>query len=405
MIFFNDCPAAFYPISLTRDPGDLRCGILKLRQRWQAAMENEDTEVWVEDHLIGLYKERHPDWLINVPAGAPSLHINSRLVYDSNSLHMVKELQNGHALVANSVVVALFGVLRETAVPTPESLHELGFVLKECPLKVYNHLADIIHDNERLLREDFTSIFFEQDNFFETEPGVTVLDPYNVWLGEEVILKPGVVLDASDGPIVIDNGVLVMPNSVLIGPCYIGKNSIIKTAAKIYPGTSIGPVCKVGGEVEGSIFHAYSNKQHDGFLGHSYIGEWVNIGADTNNSDLKNTYKNVALYSYLHDRKIDSGSMFMGTVIGDHSKLGINCTINTGCVIGCACNLWGSDLISDHVLDLSWGTANAMEPYKLNAFKQTAAIVKSRRELFFTPIEEDIYKYIKQYQENKCKNT
>jgi UDP-N-acetylglucosamine diphosphorylase/glucosamine-1-phosphate N-acetyltransferase len=193
---------------------------------------------------------------------------------------------------------------------------------------------------------------------------------------------------------VLDGGVRILPNSVIMGPAYIGKSSLIKAGAKIYGGTSIGPVCKVGGEVEGSIFQAYSNKQHDGFLGHSFIGEWVNIGADTNNSDLKNTYKNVAFHSYLENARIDSGTMFLGTMVGDHTKLGINCSINTGSVIGVGCNLWDSDLISDFIPDFSWGPARELTSYRFDAFCQVAATVKSRRGLSFTEAEEELYSRI-----------
>ncbi|MDZ4182203.1 MAG: hypothetical protein U1B83_04940, partial [Candidatus Cloacimonadaceae bacterium] len=156
----------------------------------------------------------------------------------------------------------------------------------------------------------------------------------------------------------------------------------------------IGPVCKVGGEVEGTIFQAYSNKQHDGFLGHAYVGEWVNIGADTNNSDLKNTYKSVAFHSYRAKGRIDSGSMFMGSVIGDHAKLGINCSINTGCVIGTGATLWGSDLISGFIPDFSWGEAKNLSRYRFDAFCQTAALVKQRRKLDLSKAEIELYIHI-----------
>lgn len=259
-------------------------------------------------------------------------------------------------------------------------------------IQLYMQLADLIHDNARMICWDFANFFYDAENFMETEPGVSLLDPYNIWIGEGTSIKPGVVLDASSGPIVIDNDVVIMPNAVICGPAYIGKKSVIKIAAKIYPGTSIGPVCKIGGEVEGSIFQAYSNKQHEGFIGHSYIGEWVNLGADTNNSDLKNTYKNVAYYSYSLQKKIDSGTMFLGTVIGDHTKLGINCTINTGCVIGTASNLWGSDLLTDYIPPFSWGTALAIQKYRYEAFMQTLELVKSRRKINTGNAERQLYK-------------
>jgi len=322
MIIFDDKPQAFYPLTLTRSTSDLRCGILKLRQRLQALIDDNDTHLWIEDRLEPLYMERHPDWSINQPASGGELLVNSRLIPKPENIALVKALKLDEAISSDGSLVAI-----RQASPTPNPIKawvEHGWSVSDARVAdrhgmLFRHAADLVHASPDLIRQDFENFFYDKDNFFETEPGVTLLDPYSVWLGEDVVLKPGVVLDASSGPIVIDEGALVMPNAVLVGPCYIGKKSQIKIGAKIYPGTSIGPVCKVGGEVEDSIFQAYSNKQHDGFLGHSCVGEWVNIGADTNNSDLKNTYSNVDFYSYTASEKIDSGSMFMGCVIGDHS--------------------------------------------------------------------------------------
>jgi len=146
--------------------------------------------------------------------------------------------------------------------------------------------------------------------------------------------------------------------------------------------------------VEGSIFQAYSNKQHDGFLGHSFIGEWVNLGADTNNSDLKNNYGNVSFHSYLSDSKVDSGTMFLGTMIGDHAKLGINTSINTGCVIGIGSNLYGPNLISGFIPDFSWGQASQLVRYRFDRFCATAASVKARRGLEFSPAETELFRVL-----------
>ncbi len=394
MLIFDDHPALFYPLTLTRAIGDLRCGILKLRQRWLDISEDEDDHVWVEPRLAALYKHRHPDWNINTAPPADTLWINSRLRYSDEAVHALKSLKPNTALTHDGTLLALLGGAGMHTCPTEDCLTDMGYIIQDCDLPLYNCLSDIIHDNPRLIAHDFAAYFQDKDNVSEYEPGVTVLDPYNVWIGEGTRLAPGVVLDASAGPVVIDSGSTVMPNAVITGPCYIGKGCSIKIGAKIYPGTSIGPVCKVGGEVEGSIFQAYSNKQHDGFLGHSYVGEWVNIGADTNNSDLKNTYRNVAFYSYAAKGKVDSGSMFLGTVIGDHSKLGINCTINTGCVIGCACNIWGSALIDAWVPDFSWGSADALSSHRFDAFLHTASLVKGRRNLGLSAVEEDLYRMI-----------
>jgi carbonic anhydrase/acetyltransferase-like protein (isoleucine patch superfamily) len=244
-----------------------------LRQRLQFFFGAEDTCLILDPNLEELYAQRHPDWLLNQVPEGPKLYLNSRIRVDESSLTEIRALQDGYALVNQQDIIAIRSDQDIAfAQALPESVKAIP-----CKIELYRQAADLIHDNARLIRLDFENVFYEADNYFETEPGVTVLHPYNIWIAENVSFAPNVVLDASDGPIVIDEGVKVMANSVITGPAYIGKKSIVKVAAKIYGGVSIGPVCKVGGEVEGSIFQAYSNKQHDGFLGHAFVGEWVNI--------------------------------------------------------------------------------------------------------------------------------
>lgn len=393
MIIFDDQDrAAFYPLALNRSVGDLRCGILKLRQRLEQFLEDgETTAIWIDPLLTPLYRERKPDWQVNAPAPANSLLVNSRLKVSQSSIEAVKNLPAGHCLHRGDLILALRCPRELSSLPGIAELEGLDFQLIPSDLETYDNLSDIIHDNERLLRFDFEHLFYDNNNYFETEMGVTALNPYNIWIGENVELKPGVVLDASDGPIVLDQGARVLANAVITGPAYIGKKSLVKVGAKIYGGTSVGPVCKIGGEVEGSIFQAYSNKQHDGFLGHSFVGEWVNIGADSNNSDLKNTYRTVGFHSYLSGARIDSGTMFLGALIGDHVKLGINTSVNTGCVIGIGSNLFGPDLISGFIPDFSWGPASQLGKYRLDRFCETAALVKARRDLEFSPAEREIF--------------
>ncbi|MCD8480599.1 MAG: hypothetical protein LRZ88_10535 [Candidatus Cloacimonetes bacterium] len=274
VVFDDKQHKSFYPIAQTRSVGDLRCGILKLRQRLEYIFADGDSGLVIEDRLVDLYRERHPDWNVNNPPAGDKLYINSRLIISDEAITAIKALTPNQALLKHETILAL---------RTSEYLN-WGFQLPsgteriQSTLPMYEHIAQLIHDNGRMITWDFEHIFYDEDNFFETEPGVSVLHPYNVWIAEGVDLAPNVVLDASEGPIVIDEGAKVMAGAVLCGPLYVGKKSLIKIAAKIYGSTSIGPVCKVGGEVEGSIFQAYSNKQHDGFLGHAYIGEWVKSG-------------------------------------------------------------------------------------------------------------------------------
>ncbi|MFA7025978.1 MAG: putative sugar nucleotidyl transferase [Candidatus Cloacimonadaceae bacterium] len=391
LIIFDDLiHKSFYPITQTRSVGDIRCGILKLRQRLSNAFQAEQECVLIDPLLVDLYRERHPDWLVNSIPEGDKLYLSSRLKLDEQALAELKALQPGEALCSGEYYVAA------------RTNQALAFGFQDIPelrklqsqITLYRHLTDIVHDNSRLIIQDFETLFYEEDNFFEIETGVSVLNPYQIWLDEGVSLAPNVVLDASQGPIVIESGARVMAGSVIQGPVYIGKNSLIKIGAKIYPGTSIGPVCKIGGEVEDSIFQAYSNKQHHGFLGHAYIGEWVNLGAGTTNSDLKNTYKNVKTFNYLSHDSIDCGSQFMGCVLGDHVKTGINVSLNTGLVVGIGSNLYGSKLFSGFVPDLSWGEAGCLTKYRFSAFCDTVAIVKERRALSLSEIEIKLLRQI-----------
>lgn len=402
LLFEDKLRENFFPLTLTRFTGDLRCGALKLRQRLEALLTDDEVSFLIDSSIEDLYSERHPDWQINLIKPGDKLFVNCLLKYSPTLFDKIQTLDHEQALVQDNALVAYRSNKDHGSFDPDSILKQFGISTENVDDALYKHPADLVHDNGRMITYDFDNFFSDKDNSFETEPGATILNPYNVWLGEGVELKPGVVIDASDGPVIIDNDALLMHNSVVIGPAYIGKNSIIKVAAKIYENCSIGPVCKVGGELEACIIQAYTNKQHDGFLGHSYLGEWVNLGADTNNSDLKNTYKNVVMHSYNDRPPFDTNTMFMGCIIGDHTKLGINSTINTGCVIGTGSNLWGRDLISGYIPEFSWGEASLLQPYRIDAFLSTAQLVKQRRQLKLSNKERSLYTSIyHRYQENQ----
>jgi UDP-N-acetylglucosamine diphosphorylase/glucosamine-1-phosphate N-acetyltransferase len=397
-ILFDDSYwSNFFPLTLTRSTGDLRVGILKLRQRISAYFGLKETNIIVSSFLEKIYNERHKKWQVNILTAEDTIFINSRLKVDESIAKKIKKLALNSCLVHENTILAARLVPKAEKISS-EDIPDLFKKLKKIEVEkkyTWEYLWEFIKENAEYIKRDFRDFFYEKDNFFETEPGVTVINPYNVWIGGKDDIMPGVIIDATNGPVVLDENVKIMANSVIIGPVYIGKNSTIKVGAKIYEGTSVGPVCKIGGEVEGTIFHAYTNKQHDGFLGHSYLGEWVNIGAGTNNSDLKNNYKNVAVYFYRKGSKIDSGSQFVGTFMGDHTKTGINSTINTGTVIGVGCNLFGRELITDYIPSFSWGDASNLSEYVKDKFLETAEIVKRRRKLKLTANEKELYRNIR----------
>ncbi|MDD3051045.1 MAG: putative sugar nucleotidyl transferase [Candidatus Cloacimonetes bacterium] len=407
VIFDDNKSENFYPLTLNRAIFDLRCGVLKLRQRIENLLDVEESYLIVADYLHNFYEEKHPDSKINMLPSDEITLINGRVLTQNQNYSLkekISELRIGERLESNNQIVAAKLKAEEMTICS-EMIEK--FIIEKTTLKtdndifLFEYIWQMIHENGNLITKDFNDIFYLEDNLLQLEMGVTALNPYNIWIGEGASLKPGVVLDATEGPIVIDEGAIVMANSVIIGPVYIGKNTTIKALSKIYPNTSIGPVCKIGGEVEDTIISGYSNKQHEGFLGHSYLGEWINLGADTNNSDLKNNYKNVSVYFYPEKNKIDTNTRFMGTIIGDHSKTAINTSINTGTVIGLGCNIFGGSLVSGFLPCFTWGDNYNHHIYNWNKFIETASLVKLRRNLKIENSEKEVLKHIYQITNNK----
>jgi UDP-N-acetylglucosamine diphosphorylase/glucosamine-1-phosphate N-acetyltransferase len=251
----------------------------------------------------------------------------------------------------------------------------------------------LVEFNSDAIADDFARMPFRgQSDDSVVYAGAQIGDADHVVLGEKSVIRAGAVLDATDGPVVIGDHVVIMPNATLVGPCYVGSGSIVNAAARLLAGTSIGPVCKIGGEVSETIFAAYSNKQHDGFIGNSYVGEWVNLGAATNNSDLKNNYSAVRMWCAGSER--ETGRKFLGMLMGDHTKTGINALFNTGTVVGFNCNLYSSEMPAKFVSSFSWGHGTDLIRYDLERALQTAAMVMERRDVRFTPAHRALFQAI-----------
>lgn len=201
-------------------------------------------------------------------------------------------------------------------------------------------------------------------------------------------------MNSENGPIFIDEDCDIMENVSIRGPFSINKSSVVKMGAKIYEGCSIGPFCKIGGEVSNSVFFGYSSKSHDGFIGNSVIGKWCNLGADTNNSNLKNNYSNVKLWNYEFQSFVDTGLQFCGMIMGDHSKTGINTMINTGSVIGVGVNLFGPGFTRNFIPSFSWGGSNGFTEHKFNMFKETSIRVMKRRNKYFDENQSNLYETV-----------
>jgi UDP-N-acetylglucosamine diphosphorylase/glucosamine-1-phosphate N-acetyltransferase len=253
-------------------------------------------------------------------------------------------------------------------------------------LQPIDYLWELIDANKRELQRQCTDGGVQEGRIHD---GAYLVNAAEIHVEPGAVIKPGVVLDAEDGPIYIDRDVLIQPNAVVEGPCYIGIGTTIRPGAIIRGNTSIGELCKVGGEIESSIFQGCSNKQHDGFLGHSFVGEWVNLGADTVTSDLKNTYGTIRVS--LNGVNVESGHHFVGSFIGDHAKTGIGTILPTGGVIGVAANVFTHSTVPKFVPSFAWLTDEGMTSYRVDKAIDIARIVMGRRERHFSDAEVELF--------------
>jgi UDP-N-acetylglucosamine diphosphorylase/glucosamine-1-phosphate N-acetyltransferase len=392
-IFEDNFYRRLLPLVYFRPVYDLRCGMLTLREKVLREYTRGTITLHCRWYLADVIQEQYHDAKINQIDAQSCLFINGRVLAEEKFLRTIDAaIDENSVLVHDGAVVAAYlkGSHLEAVKPKLEGVLSVaefgGLPKKEIDVQMINYPWDLVYKNGEQISGDFiASTRRRKGKRLEGKihPGVHLVNRKDIILERGAVVKPGVVLDAEDGPIYIGKGVKIFPNATIIGPAYIGENTLVKTGAKIYEGTSIGEYSKVGGEVEESIIHSYSNKQHDGFLGHSYLGMWVNLGADTNNSDLKNNYSNVTVE--IDGQKIDSGSLFAGLFMGDHSKSGINSMFNTGTVVGVCCNIFGTDFPPKYVPSFFWGGSKSSTTYDLERCMKVAEKTMERRKRMLTP--------------------
>lgn len=258
--------------------------------------------------------------------------------------------------------------------------------VSEC-VRLFEWPWQIVNENPSALRFDWDAARGAEETLPDL-PGVHFLNPGQIHLGENAQIKPCVVIDAEEGPVWIEDKVTILPHSYIQGPAYIGPGCVVQAGTKLREGCSLGPVCKVGGELEGSLLLGYSNKQHDGFLGHSMIGSWCNLGAGCVNSDLKNTYGTVRVP--LSGREVETGELFVGMFMGDYSKAGINVAFPTGSVVG-VCSSVFAPRSPKFVPSFSWIDEAGVQRYDVERGVEIARKVMARRRKTLTPTEEQTY--------------
>ena len=395
-IFEDDHYHRLYPLSLTRPVFELRCGLSLLREKIARRFPHAHLYFFCRNYLAALLHEIVPEAVANETPSGECLFINGRFILGEklpacSGPERVWKLggEVAAALISTTSRLAALAHFDQGVIPTKwfETLPA-----EEIDGTFIRYPWDLVQHNPAQIKSDFASFGHGGQILGKIYPQVTLLDERNIFVAAGAKIKPGAVLDAEDGPIYIDAGATVMANAALQGPLGIGANTVVKMGAKIYEGTTLGPRCKVGGEVEESIIHGYSNKQHEGFLGHAYLGEWVNLGADTNNSDLKNNYSSVKVY--VDGKMIDSGSLFAGLFMGDHAKCGINTMFNTGTVAGVMSNIFGAGYPDKFVPSFCWGGVESLETYALDQALETARRVMARRQKVLTRAQEEVLRHV-----------
>lgn len=401
-IFEDKQSLDFEPLVFNRPVYDLICGTLTLLEKVLLSFDNPKYSLHCRKYLQNITGKYHAGIAVNNFPDEDCLFINGRIVGNRNlkSSFDISDKKK-KVFLSNNQLAAVF-------VPKPEiksiatlqnNLFDLSYFAEyekiETEVKFVSYIWDLININGDEIKKDVDlrlSSHSRLNYLNEVPSNVHLLNEDQIFIEENVKIKPGVVLDASGGPIYIEKNSTILSNAVIAGPFFLGESSVVKSCATIYSNTSIGKLCKIGGEIEQSVFMPYSNKQHAGFLGHSYLGSWVNLGADTNNSDLKNNYSKIKIS--LSRTDVDTGLQFLGLMMGDHSKSAINTMFNTGTIVGFSCNVFGSGFPEKFIPSFSWGGPGNIITYDLNKSIETAKVVTSRRKVDFTKDDELLFQEI-----------
>ena len=398
-IFEDDKIDQLYPLTFLRPVFELRCGATKLWEKIARFYGKCETIYRMRGELVPVFGKRFAgaNSAAEGPLNDDVLFINGRmLVLEGKAPPLSGDEEIG--MKGDSIV---FARLKKEKVSKagPDICGFLASMKQAVPAKetdipVISFPWDLVNNNPKAIEDDFMVSGGKSVKGEIHKLACVYGDENRIQVAAGAKVHPFVVLDTTRGPVILDEGSEILPFSRVEGPAYLGKNSQILGASRIREGTSIGPVCRVGGEVEETIIHAYSNKYHDGFLGHAYVCEWVNLGALTTNSDLKNDYSSVSVH--IKNTTMDSGSTKVGSFIGDHTKTSIGTFLNTGTVIGIMCNVVGSGGVAPkYIPSFCWFLNNSFSKgYGFRMQTETARAAMSRRGVSLTEEDIALLKYV-----------
>ncbi len=378
ILFDGSSRVNLLPLTFTKPVADIRIGILTIREKWEQWLDTTTTTL-TEDYL----EDKFP--MVEM---AENIMINSSFLPNKEIAEIIKNLQINQAVFKGDEIIAFFSTDTQKEVDF-DTYDIIDFNDNIIQIK---HTWDIFTNNGDALEDDFKLITHGRKSA-PIPDSVYCINKDRIFLEENVAIEIG-VLNASNGPIYIGKNTQIMEGSMIRGPFAMGEHSVVKMGTKIYGATTLGPKCKVGGEVNNAILSGYCSKGHEGYLGNAVIGEWCNIGADTNNSNLKNNYTEVKMWEYDDERFKETGLQFCGLIMGDHSKCGINTMFNTGTVVGISANIYGSNFPRNFIPSFSWGGAAGFKTYNLDKANETANLVMTRKNEEFTDKDKKIMKHV-----------
>ncbi len=402
-IFEDEGYKQLLPLTWLRPAFDLRCGMDTLYEKIRRHYPRSNVYILCREYLAPSVKRAHPGTLTGKVGKDPSvLFINGRLIcsadaakkmpaagadeiFECDGVVLAARLSKGNLeIVTNSRYTTDINKYLEPVRSTSRTT--------QVPAKMIRYFFDLVAHGKEEMVSDFNYLTRGGITRGRVHQSVAVYQRGGIFIDDGADVEAFVTLDARPGPIFISKGARILPYSRIEGPCFIGERTAISAHSNIRAGVSAGPDCRLGGEIEETIFQGRSNKSHFGFLGHSFVAEWVNIGAGTTNSNLKNNYGNVRVR--VQNAEIDSGKAFVGCCIGDHTKIAIGSLINTGSVIGACSSIYGGRLMPKYIPSFSWGEARQVEVHDVEKAINTAKAAMGRRNVQFEDLDADLFRKV-----------
>lgn len=384
ILFDDETRFRLLPFTHTRPIADIRCGIFTMRERWEHFFK-AGTGTLTEPYLQEVFP---------LNAGNENLLVNAAVFATEDICNAIQRLEPGQSLVHNGSILAarIDGEVRASG-NHMHDLHALQATKYHGDIEILRNIWDIFALNDKAIRHDFV-LMTESRKSAAIPQGVIATGNDQIFIEDGAIVNAGTIINATTGPVYIGKDAEILEGTMIRGPLALCEHGVIKMGAKIYGATTIGPGCKVGGEISNVVFFANSNKGHDGYLGNAVIGEWCNLGADTNCSNLKNNYDAVQVWDEQHNRLIKTGLTFCGLLMADHSKCGINTMFNTGTVAGVSCNIFGGGFPDKFIPSFSWGGSEGMTTYEFDRAMDTANRMMARRGKSLSDAERNMYRFV-----------